>query len=115
MDFVPIAGDTLLPDRRVNCRVRIEGSYRGEPFVYVDPPGVASQFVWLDGVFNRDPGNPMDPSTYWWSEGNYCCDCNRASFLPGGPELPCGETIRIDRIVPLDPRLPELNPDEYRE
>lgn len=92
----------ILPDGRIQCRVKIIGSYRGEKFEYIDPENSdGSQFFSEDG----------DPSTYWWSEGNYSCDCNRSEFL--SEELfgkweknsginECGDEILIDEIVPLD-------------
>lgn len=89
-----------LPDGRVNCRVRIEGTYQGKPWVYVDPPGERSQYIWPP-----DEGGNIDPSEYWWSEGNMSCDCNRQNYLPDEmcpkEDMPCGNTIRIDRIIPL--------------
>jgi hypothetical protein len=91
-----------LKDGRVNCRVRITGTFQGEPFEYVDPEGHdGSQYIWPDG----------DPSTYWWSEGNFSCDCNRAEFV-GVEHMECGETICIDRIEPIDFDGPVLELNE---
>jgi hypothetical protein len=39
---------------------------------------------------------------YQYTEGNYSCDCNRSLFLydrEKGKVKPCGETIRLDKIV----------------
>lgn len=95
---------------RIQCRVRIEGEYDGIPFVYEDPlESEGSQFFWIDGE--------TDPSTYWWTEGNMACDCNRIGFMPaelqklhpGG----CGEAIHLRKIIPLEgENLPVLNLDE---
>lgn len=103
-------GDAVkLSDGCINCRVRIEGTYLGKPWVYVDPPEKRSQFVWPADEFGH-----RDPSVAWWTEGNMSCDCNRQAFLPAEmrptEKMACsGETILIDRIVPLDPTLPELS------
>lgn len=97
---------------RVQARCRITGTFRGKPWEYVDPPGAAGA-QWIDLDYYGD----VDPSTYWWSEGNFACDCNREMFLPDdmaenlptGGESRCGELIHIDRIVPIDrPDLPAL-------
>lgn len=106
-------GDVRLPDGRIDCRARIEGTYKGQPFVFEDPPGETSQFISPSG----------DPATWWWTEGNMGCDCNRLRFLGATPETypelfdaetgeeQCGETIMLHRITPLDPRLPILDLD----
>jgi hypothetical protein len=101
-------------------RVRIEGTYLGRKWVYEDEPErKGSQFLWP----GDEEGNP-DLSEYWWSEGNMGCDCNRYVFLPDDLKAEydklhpraeddwegfgtCGETIRIDSIIPLDPDLAE--------
>lgn len=86
-------------------RVRINGTFRGVPWQYEDhPDDKGSQFVYM--------GSEQEVSEYWWSDGNFSCDCNRERFLPdelrklysGG----CGDQIHIDRIVPLDPKFPTL-------
>lgn len=109
-DFVPLDGDRVLPDGRINCRVRIEGEYQGKPFTYIDPLGCeGSQYIWP-----ADEEGNIDPSSFWWSEGNMACDCNRRMFLPPEVEATvpdgCGHKIRINHIVPLDSRLPEFEP-----
>lgn len=95
----------------IQCRAIIRGSYKGQPFEYIDPEGdEGSQFIHPDG----------DPSEYWWTEGNMSCDCTRVKFLgatpkthpelfgPEGDEL-CGESIVIDSVTPLDASLPALH------
>lgn len=46
------------------------------------------------------------PNYFWWEEGNASCDCNRANFFGLGEEWPCGETIRITKIEPIDAPFP---------
>lgn len=99
----------------VQYRVRIEGTLNGKPWVYEDPEkSDGSQFLWV---------KENDPSTFWWSEGNMCCDCNRAKFVPIElrANLPldtddgyeCGNNIFIDRIIPLEgDSLPTLELNE---
>jgi hypothetical protein len=61
-------------------------------------------------------------SEYYWTEGNYGCDCNRVSaigmtpvdfpdlFVGGDPGEPrCGGKIAISRIESLDPLIPSLD------
>ena len=94
-----------LDDGRINCRVKITGTYKGKPFEYIDPEGVeGSQYIWPDG----------DPSTFWWAEGNMACDCNRSYFLPEewGVSNECGDEILIDTIVPVDYDGPSLELNE---
>ncbi len=82
----------ILDDGRIQCRVKITGTFRGKPFEYIDPEDSGgSQYIWPDG----------DPSTFWWTDGNYSCDCNRWRFA-GVEELDCGEEICIDKIEPID-------------
>ena len=82
----------VLDDGRVNCRVKIIGTFHNQKFEYIDPEGVeGSQYIWPDG----------DPSTCWWTDGNYSCDCNRAKFV-GLDNMPCGETINLEIIKPID-------------
>lgn len=97
----------ILEDGRVNCRVKIIGTYKGRPFEYVDPEGVGSQFICPDG----------DPSTGWWTDGNMACDCNRSVFLPEewGVEDVCGHEILIDRIEPIDYDAPPLILNESKK
>ena len=98
-------GTETLQDGRKRCRVKITGTYKGEPWEYTDPPShPGSQFIWPDG----------DNSSYWWSEGNMGCDCNRARFA-GVEKEDCGGDICIDSIVPLDPDLPALHLNESAE
>ena len=58
-----------------------------------------------EAVVYRDPCDYDDDGTveYLWTEGNYSCDCNRSAFL-GLPQMPCGETIELLRIVREDGR-----------
>lgn len=89
---------------RIVCRVRIHGSYNGVEFVYEDDEETFSQFIWT---------KDNDPSEFWWSDGNYSCDCNRRNFLPEHlkitlPDDTCGCRILIEKIVPIDESLPEL-------
>lgn len=91
-----------LNDGRTICRVRITGTFQGKPFRYTDPEDSSgSQYIWPDG----------DPSTSWWSEGNFSCDCNRSRFV-GIEFMECGETIYIDRIEPIDFDGPTLELNE---
>jgi hypothetical protein len=97
------------PKKQLQCRARVEGSYKGRPFVYEDPPdSPGSQFVWDDG----------DPSRYWWAEGNLSCDCNREPFLPDDfgyrKDGRCGRSICVDRVVALVDGLPTLELNESR-
>lgn len=90
-------GSVVIRNGIINCRVTITGTYKGKTFTYIDAEGEpGSQFI--------HAGN--DPSTFWWSEGNFACDCNRGQFV--GLDLPCGDAVLIDSIVPLDPSLPSL-------
>jgi len=94
----------VLDDGRVNCRVKITGTFHNQEFEYIDPEDAeGSQYIWPDG----------DPSTSWWTDGNFSCDCNRARFV-GLDYMPCGETINIDVIEPIDFDGPilELNETE---
>lgn len=95
---------------RIVCRVMIIGTYKGEMFVYQDgPDNEGSQYYWVK--------DNMDPSTFWWTDGNMACDCNRSAFLPehlyklhGGG---CGHEIKFDRIIPIEgENLPILILDE---
>ena len=94
-----------LDDGRIQCRVKITGTFRGEPYEYVDPedhPG--SQFIWPDG----------GSSDWWWSDGNMSCDCNRGEFV-GIEDMECGETINIDMIEPIDYDGPTLELNDTRD
>ena len=85
-------------DGRIQCRVKITGTYRGSPWEFIDPEDSdGSQFIDADG----------DPSSFWWTEGNFGCDCNRAKFLPEawGVEDDCGTLIKMDKIEPIDKEL----------
>jgi len=97
-------------------RVRITGTYEGEPFVYEDPEGDGSFFLHPEGE------GGLDTTRFHWTDGNYGCDCNRLRFLnatrethpklfyPEGTPSPdgegeyprCGTTIRIDTIETLN-------------
>lgn len=100
-------------------RARIEGTYKGQKWVYEDPPGSqGSLSVWSDG----------SSSDYWWAEGNGSCDCNRVRYfdperkvrelynLPDchsdDPDPKCGTDICIDRIISLDGKAPDIILDE---
>ena len=98
----------FLKDGRIQCRCRIVGSYRGHPFEFVDAEDSdGSQFIQADG----------DPSTWWWTEGNFGCDCNRSTFLPYAWGVPddCGHEIKIDRIEPIDYPGPVLELNESQQ
>lgn len=89
----------VLKDGRIQVRVKITGTFEGKPWEYTDPTDdEGSQYIWPNG----------DPSTYWWSEGNMACDCNRRHYAHPGKDLaadadnPCGDTISIDRIEPVE-------------
>jgi len=100
----------IIDKDRVQIRVRIEGSYKGKPFVYEDPIDEdGSQFIWLNGENDDEKC-----SAYWWREGNMSCDCNRCVFvgMPLG-ELKCGNEITIDKIIPLEGNYPTLIVDGY--
>lgn len=95
----------LLDDGRIQVRVRITGTFRGERWEYVDPDDRdGSQFIWpKDKCWSDDE----IVSRYWWYDGNMSCDCNRWKFLPSHlqelcPEENCGEEICIDRIEPVE-------------
>jgi len=85
-------------------RVRIEGIYNGKEFTYTDPIGE-------DGSTTvREGEDGPDPSTYWWTEGNFSCDCNRWKFLPielqkeRGDRLDeCGNEIKFRTLTVIDP------------
>lgn len=93
-------------------RVRVTGTFRGRPFVYESPDKSSGFFLDRDGAF-------LSFNHYYFDEGNFACDCNRAMFLPEEmyKELPigtdefageeyycirCGEQICIDKIEALD-------------
>lgn len=99
----------VLDDGRIQCRVKIIGTFCGEPFEFIDPEdSKGSQFIWPDG----------DPSTYWWTDGNFSCDCNRAQFIGKKiGDVECGETINIDKIIPIDfeAKTLELNESKVEE
>lgn len=81
-------------------RVRVIGTYEGNPFTYEDPPECkGSSFV-----HNR--GDLIDPSSFWWSGGNMSCDCNRDSFV--GKSLECGDDVKVERVEPIDENWPTL-------
>jgi hypothetical protein len=89
---------------RVQCRVVIEGEFNGEKFTYTDTENSdGSQFIWLE---------ENDPSTYWWTEGNYACDCNRVEFLPAHlkdlHDGECGHRIKLFSVTPIEKELPTL-------
>ena len=94
---------------KIICRIRITGQYLGVPFVYEDPEDYeGSQFIWT---------KDMDPSSYWWREGNMGCDCNRVRFLPENLRHhhgeKCGHEIKFIKIEPLEgDGLPILEFDE---
>jgi hypothetical protein len=94
---------TVLGDGRIRCRVKITGTFRGRVWEYVDPEdSEGSQFIWPE-----DEDGNVDPSQFWWSEGNMGCDCNRRSFLPDEMkdeigEIQCGDLIKIDEIIPVE-------------
>lgn len=96
-------------DNQIWCQARIEGTFNGTPFVYEDVGNTESY------VFNILKN---DPNTFWWTYGNFGCDCNRSRFL--SEELKeqidpdeCGNKIKIDRIIPIgDETLPTLELNE---
>lgn len=98
--------------QRVQCRVMIIGSYRGETFVYEDPKeSDGSQYIWKES---------NDPSEFWWSEGNMACDCNRIEFMPEHLQKQhsgeCGHEIKIQSITPVEGvDLPTLQLNEGEE
>lgn len=93
-----------LKDGRIQCRVKITGTWNGKLWEFTDPENMSgSQFIHPDG----------DTSEFWWSEGNMSCDCNRIHFIPWATDtdrdgVGCGDYILIDSIVPIDPSLPSL-------
>jgi len=98
----------VLDDGRINCKVRIEGSYKGENFIYEDEDDqFGSQYIWpaenCDGDDEQEI-NDNRASRYWWEEGNLGCDCNRCRFLPPHMEHSgdCGHTITINKIIPIE-------------
>lgn len=51
---------------------------------------------------------------YSYTEGNYACDCNRISFLLRAnqmeepDEIPCGDSMILDRLTAIRPDLTEV-------
>lgn len=51
---------------------------------------------------------------YQYTEGNYACDCNRISFLLRAnqmeepDEIPCGNSMVLDRLTAIRPDLSEV-------
>ena len=80
----------------IKCRAKINGTYKGRPFEYIDPKGKGCAYYSQSGSPNR----------FWWEEGNGSCDCNRCWMLPEGlyeADLDvCSEDIMIDTIEPID-------------
>lgn len=81
-------------------RCKIEGTCKGERFLYQDQ-GLDKSGIY----FPNDKGREY----FYWQQGNMSCDCNRIRFISGGvivgwdaDGFPCGETIRIDKISPID-------------
>lgn len=115
----------ILEDGRIQCRVRIEGRYKGEYFTYTDPIGEdGSQFIWPRepefGDTEKDI-NDKRASRSWWEDGNMGCDCNRSRYLPehllkihGGD---CDHEIELHTITPIEgDNLPTLTlTDELTE
>lgn len=57
------------------------------------------------GVHREDASIYADNFDWVWSEGNYGCDCNRSMFFFGlsyDDAFPCGDTIKITKIVPVE-------------
>ena len=113
----------VLADGRLQVRVKITGTFRGQPWEYTDPDTCdGSQFLWPPGTHEDQGDDELNAkewgcSYYWWASGNMACDCNRAEFLPpemfaaiyGMPiekmafeDFRCGEEILIDEIVPIE-------------
>lgn len=93
-----------------NYRIRIEGTHNGKAWIYEDQGKDQSGTYYI---------NDTPLMYFFWEEGNYSCDCNRLKFiLPNWNvmgDYKCGNTIFIDRIIPLDrPDIPilELNETE---
>lgn len=92
-----------------NYRVKITGTYRGQSWEYIDSPdGEGSAFVYAPGeYFGNEEWLPGD---YWFSEGNFSCDCNRGRFVFGDKydcdNAQCGREINIDRIEPIEQPIP---------
>lgn len=91
-----------------NYRVKIIGTYKGKFWEYIDPPNRAgTAFAFAPGEYfdNED----WEPSEFWFSQGNFSCDCNRSRLLPADMQkdfdpdnIMCTETIMIDRIEPIE-------------
>lgn len=73
-------------------KVRLKWRYKDQTGTYED---TESKSAWLD-----DDGNP---NYFAWEEGNFSCDCNRATFFGLGEDWPCGEKIEVISIEPLHP------------
>ena len=43
-----------------------------------------------------------DGADFWWSEGNFGCDCNRGNEYHDGGENPCGDGRYTVRCVSID-------------
>lgn len=102
--LIHFAKTTDLKPGQNAVRCRIEGTYNRTPFVYEDPPGKGSQYLWFDTLTNK-----VDPSTFFWEEGNMSCDCNRCRFLPKDMDHDesCGDSIKIHRVIPLIDNAPD--------
>jgi hypothetical protein len=106
----------IIDDNRVIVRARIEGSFKGIPFIYEDPADSdGSQYIWLDGETDSEKC-----SGYWLREGNMARDCNRRNYLPNNlkedlDEPDCGHQIKIHKIIPLEGNYPTLLVDGYED
>lgn len=85
---------------RIRFRVRITGTFQGKPFTYEDPPGDCGHGFETWEEPTRTPQGKILIGEYWWTEGNFACDCNRSTFI--GAKLSCGDEICIDRIDAID-------------
>lgn len=85
----------------VRCRARFWGHYRGRPFVYTDPEGDGSLYIFPDDDDFED--GPL--SYYIWEDGNNSCDRNRG-FLVGEDINQCSHDVYIDFIQPIEGHWP---------
>lgn len=88
--------ETAVTENMIRCRARFWGHYKGKPFVYTDPDGDGSLYIFPDDE---------ELSYYIWEDGNNACDHNRG-FLLGEDINRCSHEIYIDFIQPLDAHWP---------
>lgn len=96
-------------ETEVNAKIEILRVSTGEKRLYDS----LVHFVNSDDDWRGERGSFLD---FIWTEGNFACDCNRASFFYSAAneeepdELPCGSTAyKIPRIICEDGRIIEID------